>query len=159
MLLPCRAKLMCVAAHGRACTPLHHLALPLLVRSYIVLPPSAPSAHQGFSVSVDFTAASGAFPAGFAPKSGTVTFQRGQTSQSVPFTWACDGADDDDRVVTITLSNPTSPLTVSVTNGAAPLTVRDDDAVRLPVGRDTGVSGKMPAAGCEMGINPPTLQT
>jgi FlaG/FlaF family flagellin (archaellin) len=104
---------------------------------------------QGSSVSVDFTAASGAFPAGWTPKSGTVTFQPGDTSQSVPFTWACDSADDDDRAVTITLSNPTGPLTVSATNGAATLTVQDDDAVRfsgwqgkegcLP-GKDAGVA-------------------
>jgi hypothetical protein len=95
--------------------------------------------HQGFLASVNFTAASGAFPAGFTPKSGTVTFPAGQTSQSVPFTWDCDSTDNDDRVVTIALSNPTSPLTVSATNGAATLTVQDDDAVRLPVGREKGV--------------------
>jgi hypothetical protein len=87
--------------------------------------------HQGFPVSVNFTAASGAFPAGFAPMAGTVAFLPGQTSQSIPFTWACDSTADDDRVVTITLSNPSSSLTVSSTNGAATLTVQDDDAVRF----------------------------
>jgi hypothetical protein len=91
---------------------------------------SALAPHQGFPVSVDFSAASGAFPASFAPKAGSVTFQPGDTSQSVPFTWACDGAAADDRAVTITLSNPTGPLSVSATNGAATLTVQDDDAVR-----------------------------
>jgi hypothetical protein len=102
------------------------------------VPPSFAYPHQGFPVSVDFTAASGAFPAGFTPKSGTVTFPAGQTSQSVPFTWACDSTDNDDRVVTITLSNPSSPLTVSWTDGAATLTVRDDDPVRFAVGRGAG---------------------
>jgi FlaG/FlaF family flagellin (archaellin) len=89
-------------------------------------------------VSVDFTAASGAFPAGFTPTAGTVTFQPGQTSQSVPFTWDCDSGDNDDRVVTITLSNPSSLLTVSATNGAATLTVRDDDNVRSSGSRGRG---------------------
>jgi hypothetical protein len=62
---------------------------------------------------------------------GSVTFQPGQTSQIAPFTWACDSADNDDRVVAVTLSNPSSPLTVSAGNGTATLTVQDDDAVRL----------------------------
>jgi hypothetical protein len=80
-------------------------------------------------VAVDFTA-SGAF-AGFSPTAGTAVFPAGQTSQSFPFTWACDGTDNDDRVVTITLSNPDSPVVVSPSNGVATLTVQDDDAVRF----------------------------
>jgi hypothetical protein len=87
--------------------------------------------HQSFAVSVNFVAASGAFPAGFTPTSGTATFPAGQTSQTLPFTWECDSTDNDDRVVTITLSNPTSPLTVSAINGSATLAVLDDDAVRF----------------------------
>jgi hypothetical protein len=82
-------------------------------------------------VSVGFTAASGAFPAAFTPTSGTVTFPAGQTSQTLPFTWDCDSTADDDRVVTITLSNPSGSLTVSAANGSATLTVQDDDAVRF----------------------------
>jgi FlaG/FlaF family flagellin (archaellin) len=113
------------------------------VWQFLTLRPSLPRdlcarSHQGFAVSVNFVAASDAFPAGFDPKSGTVTFQPGQTSQSVPFTWACDSGDNDDRVVTITLSNPSSLLTVSATNRMAALTVQDDDNVRFSGCRGRG---------------------
>jgi hypothetical protein len=93
--------------------------------------------RQASTVSIDFTA-SGTFN-GFTPTSGTVTFPSGQTSKSIPFDWPCNNVDNDDRVVTITLSNPTSPLTVSPTNGAATLTVQDDDPVRVPGWAGRGV--------------------
>jgi hypothetical protein len=111
--------------------------------------------RQGSAVPVEFTSW-GTF-SGFLPTSGTVTFPAGQTSQSVPFSWDCDSTDNDDRVVSILIFNPGSPVYISRGNGLATLTVQDDDAVRFSGWQGPGrLGGKDAARLAGAGLQPRT---
>jgi len=86
------------------------------------------SAPSGRSVTVNVSAlasASGDYTVG-----GSITFPRYTTTANAPLTVDPDATDEDDQVVTMTLSVPVSgdpPATVSMTNGSHARTILDDD--------------------------------
>jgi Calx-beta domain len=79
-------------------------------------------------VSIDYATADGTATAGtdYTAVSGTLTFNPGQTSKSVPVTVADDAIAEDDEAFTLTLSNATGGLAISDAQGIG--TIQNDDA-------------------------------
>ncbi len=86
------------------------------------------SAPSGRSVTVNLSALASA--GGDYTVGGSITFPRYTTTANAPLTVTPDVIDEDDQVVTMTLSVPVSadpPATVSLTNGSHARTILDDD--------------------------------
>jgi len=83
---------------------------------------------NGATVSVDYATADGTAIAGsdYAATSGTLTFNPGQTSKSVPVTIVDDALAEDDETFTLNLSNATGGLAIADPTGTA--TIQNDDA-------------------------------
>lgn len=74
------------------------------------------SQASGKTVTVDYQAPDGS--------TGTLTFAAGETSKTINTSWNDDNTDENDQVVSATLSNPTN---ASIADGTGQLTIQDDD--------------------------------
>ncbi|HEX8151439.1 MAG TPA: Calx-beta domain-containing protein [Pyrinomonadaceae bacterium] len=107
------------------------------------------SAASGRAVTVNYATADGtaAQPGDYAPASGTLTFNPGQTAQTVTVQVAGDTLDEADETFAVNLSSPTN---ATVNDGTGVGTIKDDDAApTLSVGDvavDEGNSGTANAA-------------
>jgi hypothetical protein len=78
-------------------------------------------------ITVDYAATGGsAGPGDFTLAAGTLTFQPGTTSLTVPVTITNDALDEDNETVVVTLSNATN-ATLSASTKVHTLTITDDD--------------------------------
>src|SRR5437764_2731323 len=82
---------------------------------------------NGSPVSVDYATADGTAIAGsdYASTSGTLTFNPGQTSKSVPVAIVDDALAEDDETLTLNLSNATGGIAIADPTGTG--TIQNDD--------------------------------
>jgi Calx-beta domain len=97
---------------------------------------------SGSSVSVDYATADGSAIAGsdYTATSGTLTFNPGQTSKTVPVTIANDALAEDDETFTLTLSNATGGIAIADPQGVGTI-VNDDLDPTVSVGNASVVEG------------------
>jgi hypothetical protein len=79
------------------------------------------------SVTVSIPEASVVLSNDFVPKTQTLTFQAGDTSQTFSIQTIQDNLIEPDETFNVSLSNPTNGATISPTNGTAQGTIIDDD--------------------------------
>jgi uncharacterized repeat protein (TIGR01451 family) len=107
------------------------------------------SAASGEIVTVDYATSNGTAtaPGDYTSRSGTLTFNPGQTSKTFDITIVDDSQDELDETVNLVLSNPSGALLG--TPSSAILTIQDNDAAQLPA---VTVSASDPSA-AEAGLD------
>ena len=74
------------------------------------------SLPSDFTITVDYALSDGS--------NGTVTFNPGEIQQFIDITWTDDELDEEDEIITVTLSNP---VNATILDGTANFTIRDED--------------------------------
>ena len=99
---------------------------------------------SGTTVRVDYATADGSAIAGsdYTATSGTLTFNPGQTSKTVPLTIVNDALAEDDETFTLNLSNATGGIAIADAQGVGTI-VNDDLDPTVSVGNASVVEGDL----------------